>query len=110
MSNDVVGSVILALLLVIALGPGFAQEALEGKAVGTKLTHCDFKPGSCAGSLKLETTASQIEIDVPLGTPIRQGSKYVYLPTLRGKAVSVILAADKPGKTARSINVKAAKP
>ena len=78
--------------------------------IGTKLTHCDFKPGGCACSLKLETATDQVEIDVPLGTPIRQGSGYDYSPTVRGKAVSVVLAADKPGKTARSIDVKAAKP
>lgn len=111
MSNlSAVGGIALAALLVIHPRPGFGQQALEGKVLGIKLTHCDFKPGGCAGSLKLETVAGQVEIDVPLGTPIRQGSEYVYLPALRGKAVSVVLAADKPGKTARSIDVKAAKP
>ncbi len=107
---NAVGGIALAVLLVIAPGPGLAQQALEGKVVGTKLAHCDFKPGGCAGSLKLETATGQVEIDVPLGTPIRQGSEYVYLPTLRGKVVSVVLAADKPGKTARQIDVKATKP
>ncbi|MGQ5488028.1 hypothetical protein ACUH78_04205 [Thauera sp. ZXT1-4] len=105
-----VGGIALGVLLVIAPAPGFAQQALEGKVVGSKLTHCDFKPGGCAGSLKLQTATGEVEIDVPLGTPIRQGSEYVYLPTLRGKVVSVVLAADKPGKTARSIDVKAVKP
>ncbi len=110
MSKCSVWSVALGALLALPSQAGWSQEMLEGKVVGTKLTHCDFKPGGCAGSLKLQTATGEVEIDVPLGTPIRQGSEYVYLPTLRGKAVSVLLAADKSAKTARSIDVKAAKP
>ena len=110
MSKFRVWGIALAALLVIAPGSGFAQQALQDSMIGTKLTHCDFKPGGCACSLKLETATDQVEIDVPLGTPIRQGSGYDCSPTVRGKAVSVVLAADKPGKTARSIDVKAAKP
>jgi len=107
-----VWSAALAALLALPPQPGWSQQALEGKVVGTRLTHCDFKPGGCAGTLTLKAAgaASPVEIEVPRGTPIRQGSGHVYLPALRGKMVSVVLAANKAGKMARSIDVKAEKP
>lgn len=93
---------------------GFAQEVAQGKVVSTKLTHCDFKPGGCAGNLTLETEnqgkASQLTINVPLGTPIRKGNDTVYLPALRGKSVHIVLGTEKGEKVARSIDVKTEKP
>ena len=93
---------------------GFAQEAIHGKVVSTKLTHCDFKPGGCAGNLTLETEnqgkVSQIVVDVPLGTKIHKGNETVYLPALRGRSVNIVLAANKGEKTAQSIEIKAKKP
>ncbi|WP_018991691.1 hypothetical protein [Aromatoleum toluclasticum] len=112
MSKFSLGSTALAALLALPPQPAWSQQALEGKVVGTRLTHCDFKPGGCAGTLTLEATGTTnpVEIEVPLGTPIRQGAGQVYLPALRGKTVSVVLAVDKAGKTARSIDVKGEKP
>lgn len=104
----------VAAILMVHAPQGLAQEAVQGKVVSTKLTHCDFKPGGCAGSLTLETEnqgkASQVTINVPLGTPIRKGNETVYLPALRGKAVLIVLATEKSEKTARSIDVRAEKP
>lgn len=59
--------VALAALLVAHPEPGYSQQVLEGTVVGTKLTHCDFKPGGCAGSLMLETgrATGQVKIDAP---------------------------------------------
>lgn len=114
MSKSLAPSVVVAALLVAGPAPALTQERLQGKVVATMLTHCDFKPGGCAGNLTLETTpqgqASQVMIDVPLGTPIRKGNETVYLPALRGKAVNIVLVTEKGKKTARSVDVKAEKP
>lgn len=98
-----------ALAALLSSPPVWSQQTLEGKVVGTRLTHCDFKPGGCAGTLTLAGANETVEIEVPLGTPIRQGAGHLYLPALRGKTVSVVLAADKAAKTARAIDVKEAK-
>lgn len=105
---------LVAAILIAHSPQGLAQETVQGKVVGTQLTHCDFKPGGCAGNLTLGTEsqgkAGQVTINVPLGTPIRKGNETVYLPALRGKSVHIVLATEKGEKTARSIDVKAEKP
>lgn len=90
---------------------GFAQEKIEGKVVGTKLTHCDMnvKIGGCAGTLKLERKASdkteELTFNVPLGTPITRGSETVYLPALRGKTVIITQVTEKNERVAKAIEV-----
>ena len=86
-----------------------AQEKIEGKVTGTKLTHCDMnvKIGGCAGTMKLERKAGdkteELAINVPLGTPIRKGTETVYLPALRGKTVMVTQAMEKNERVAKAI-------
>lgn len=86
-----------------------AQEKIEGKVVGTKLTHCDMnvKIGGCAGTMKLERKAGdkteELTINVPPGTPIRKGTETVYLPALRGKTVIVTHAMEKNERVAKAI-------
>lgn len=86
-----------------------AQEKIEGKVTGTKLTHCDMnvKIGGCAGTMKLERKAGdkteELTFNVPLGTPIRKGTETVYLPALRGKTVSVTHAMEKNERVAKAI-------
>lgn len=88
-----------------------AQDRIEGKVVGTTLTHCDFKPGGCAGHLVLETTeagkAAQVTVQVPLGTMIRRGTETAYLPTLNGTRVVILLDPAKADRTAKSIEAEA---
>lgn len=90
-------------------GAAFAQEKIEGKVVGTKLTHCDMnvKIGGCAGTMKLERKAGdmieELTINVPLGTPIRKGGETVYLPALRGKTVLVTQAMERNERVAKAI-------
>lgn len=90
----------------------FAQEKIEGKVVGTKLTHCDMnvKIGGCAGTLTMERKAGgkseEINVDVPLGTPITRGSETMYLPALRGKTAVVTHIMEKNARVAKSIEVK----
>lgn len=90
----------------------FAQERIEGKVVGTKLTHCDMnvKIGGCAGTLTMERKADgkseEINVDVPLGTPITRGSETMYLPALRGKTAVVTHIMEKNARVAKSIEVK----
>lgn len=98
-----------ALLLATATGAA-AEERLEGKVTGTKLTRCDFKPGGCEGTMVLETSATgkteSVSVKVPLGTPIRKGADTVYLPALRGSRVELGYVTEKGEKVARSIDVK----
>lgn len=86
-----------------------AQEKIEGKVVGTKLTHCDMnvKIGGCAGTMKMERKAGdkmeELTINVPLGTPIKRGTETVYLPALRGKTVAVTQVMEKNERVAKAI-------
>lgn len=86
-----------------------AQEKIEGKVVGTKLTHCDMnvKIGGCAGTMKLERKAGdkseELTFNVPLGTPIRKRTETVYLPGLRGKTVMVTHVMEKNERVAKAI-------
>lgn len=94
---------------------GWAQEKIEGKVVSSKLTACSFKPGGCEGSLVLEAQRAgkmeQVTIKVLLGTQIKKGEEYVYLPTLRGNRVSIAHATEKGEKVAKTIDVvETAKP
>lgn len=63
-----------------------AQERLEGKVTGTRLTLWQFKPGGCEGTLTLERASGgkneEITVKVPLGTTITRGTEVVYLPAL----------------------------
>lgn len=103
------GSLPAALLLLTLAPLALAQERIEGKVVGTKLTHCDMnvKIGGCAGTMKLERKAGdkteELTINVPLGTPIRKGAETVYLPALRGKTVAVTQAMEKNERIAKAI-------
>lgn len=99
-----------AALAMLAHAPAvIAQERIEGKVVGTKLTHCDMnvKVGGCAGTLKMERKAGEkmeeLTIDVPLGTPIKRGTETLYLPALRGKTVAVTQVMEKNERVAKSI-------
>jgi hypothetical protein len=101
-----------AAAVLLAYAPaGFSEDKIEGKVVGTKLTHCDMnvKIGGCAGSLKLERKAGdkneELTINVPLGTPIKRGTETVYLPALRGKTVAVTQVMEKNERVAKAIEL-----
>jgi hypothetical protein len=105
----------LALAVVAVLGlPAFvaAQERIEGTVVSTKLTACDFKPGTCEGSLVLDTGGKdgQVTIKVPKGTQIRKGSDHLFVPGLKGSRVRITLTDAKGERIAKSIEVPSAKP
>ena len=106
----------LASFLVMA-GPfstAFAQQAIEGTVTSTTLTACDFKPGTCEGSVVLETKAAgkpiQVTIKVPKGTQIRQGNEHLFLPGVKGRLVAITYVEEKGEKVAQSIEVKTPKP
>ena len=115
MDKKVAMRLALALVLSAYAMIGFGQDRLDGVVVSTKLTQCSFKPGGCAGSLVLEVQRAgkleQVAIKVPLGTQIKKGNEYTYLPALRGNLVSVTHVTENGEKVARSIEViKPAKP
>lgn len=110
--NSLIAHSLLPITAAVLLSQGsvvLAQEKIEGKVVGTKLTHCDMnvKIGGCAGTMKLERKAGEkteeLTINVPLGTPIRKGTETVYLPALRGKTVVVTQAMEKNERVAKAI-------
>lgn len=101
-------ALVLASMVGITPIQAFAQERIQGKVVSTELTHCDFKPGSCAGNLTLERAGqatNPLTVEVPLGTTIRSGSEHVYLPALKGRTVSIDLITTNGQKAVSSIDV-----
>ncbi len=105
------GLLAMALHTALHTPAAIAQEKIEGKVVGTKLTHCamDGKIGGCAGTLTLQRSRDgrneEVTFDVPLGTPITQGRDVVYLPALRGKTVVVTHTVNKTERVAKAIEV-----
>ena len=90
-----------------------AQQQIEGTVLSTKLTACDMKPGTCEGTMILDTkgaTPGQVTIKVPKSTQIKQGDGHLFLPGTKGRVVAVTYVEDKGEKVAKSIEVKAAKP
>ena len=107
---------LLASILMWSLaGPALAADArIEGVVTSTKLTTCEFKPGTCEGSLVLERKEggkpNEVTIKVPKGTVITKGSDHLFLPGLKGNAVAVTYTEERGEKVAKAIEVKAAKP
>jgi len=103
--------------LLIALPPPAveaAEEQIEGIVVSTTLTSCDFKPGTCEGSLVLERKdggkPNPVTVKVPKGTAIKKGNDHLFLPGLKGQTIAVTYAEDKGEKVAKAIEVKPAIP
>jgi len=102
---------IAGLVAVLALAsPGFAQERLEGQVTSTTMTACEFKPGTCEGSLVLDTkpggTPDRVTIKVPKGTQIKKGQEDVFLPSVRGATVVITYVVQRGEKIAKSIDIK----
>jgi hypothetical protein len=89
-----------------------AQGRIDGTVVGTKLTACGFTPGTCEGSLVLDTGGKDgpVTIKVPKGTQIKKGSDHVFLPGLKGSRVGIAYVSEKGERIATSIEVTSAKP
>jgi hypothetical protein len=88
-----------------------AEERIEGTVVSTALTACDMKPGTCEGSLVLDTKGKdgQVTVKVPKGTQIKKGNDHVFLPGLKGSQVAIAYVNDKGARIAKSIEVRSAK-
>lgn len=86
-----------------------AESRIEGKVTSTTLTKCEFKPGTCEGSLVLDSGGTPVTIKVPQGTAIKKGNDHLFLPGLKGQVVAVGYNEDKGEKIARSIEVKGVK-
>ena len=116
MTTRLTPAILLASLLIWAIAPpALAADAqIEGVVTSTKLTKCEFKPGTCEGSLVLESKAggkpTPVTIKVPKGTLIRKGNDYLFLPGLKGNAVAVTYTEEGGEKIAKVIEVRAAKP
>ncbi len=113
MKTSVLSIVTLTGLLVPFASPVVvaAEERIEGTVISTTLTACDFKPGTCEGSLVLDTKGQdgQVTVKVPKGTQIKKGNNHVLLPGLKGSQVTIAYVNDKGARVATSIEVKLAK-
>lgn len=115
MHRRVATGVSLAWMLVLVAGtlPVSAEEKIEGSVVSTTLTSCEFKPGTCEGSLVLDTQEggkpTQITINVPKGTAIKKGGDHLFLPGVKGQPVVISYVTEKGERVAKSIEVKTAK-
>jgi len=101
------------LVLFAAVSAGLAQQQIEGTVVSTTLTACDMKPGTCEGTMVLDTkgaTPGQVTIKVRKGTLIKHGDGHLFLPGTKGRVVAITYVEDKGEKVAKSIEVKAPKP
>ncbi len=113
MRRPLIALVCALLALFAAVSVVLAQQQLEGTVVSTKLTACDMKPGTCEGTMVLDTkgaTPGQVTIKVPKGTQIKRGDGHLFLPGTKGRVVAVTYVEDKGEKIAKSIEVKAATP
>jgi hypothetical protein len=90
-----------------------AQQQIEGTVVSTTMTACDMKPGTCEGTMVLDTkgaTPGQVTIKVQKGTVIKHGDGHLFLPGTKGRVVAIAYVENKGEKVAKSIEVKSAKP
>ena len=89
----------LAALLLAGASPVLeaAEARIEGTVVSATLTACDFKPGTCEGSLLLDTKGKDgtVTVKVPKGTAIKRGKEHLFLPGLKGNTVAVTYSEDK---------------
>lgn len=73
-----------------------------------------MKPGTCEGSLVLETgeagQTAQVTITVPKGTAIKKGPDHLFLPGLKGQLVVIGFVTEKGERVAQSIEVRTGKP
>jgi len=106
-------AVVLAVLLSAAVSVSFAQQQIEGTVVSTTMTACDMKPGTCEGTMVLDTkgaTPAQVTIKIQKGTVIKHGDGYLFLPGTKGRVVAITYVEDKGEKVAKSVEVKSTKP
>lgn len=99
------------LILTGLLSTSLAQEKMEGMVVSTNLTACDFKPGTCEGTLVLDAKiAGKVErltFKVPKGALITKGQDYMLLPAIQGSTIVIVYDVKAGGeKVAKSITVK----
>ena len=105
--------VTVAVVLTIQLAAS-AQDRIEGTVASATLTKCDMKPGTCEGSLVLDTREggkpTQVTVKVPKGTTIKKGGDHLFLPGVKGQPVVISVVTEKGERVARSIEVKTSKP
>jgi len=107
-----VAGLLMALVLLVAPSAAVAQDRIEGTVASATLTKCDMKPGTCEGSLVLDTReggkTTQVTIQVPKGTAIKKGGDHLFLPGVKGQPVVISYVTEKGERVARSIVVKTA--
>ena len=106
-------AIVSAVFLLSGAAMSVAQQQVEGTVASTKMTACDMKPGSCEGTMTLDTkgsTPGQMTIKIQKGTVIRHGDGHLFLPGTKGRVVAITYVEEKGEKVAKSVEVKPAKP
>lgn len=112
MHRSLIAIVSAIVVLSSATSVTFAQQSVEGTVVSTKMTACDMKPGSCEGTMTLDTkgaTPGPVTIRIQKGTVIKHGDGHLFLPGTKGRVVAITYVEDKGEKIAKSVEVKDAK-
>ena len=113
MRHSLIAVVSTVLMVSAPISVSFAQQQIEGTVVSTKMTACDMKPGTCEGTMTLDTkgaTPGPVTIKIQKGTVIKHGDGYLLLPGTKGRVVAITYVEDKGEKVAKSVEVKPAKP
>ena len=113
MRRPIVTIALTVFMVSVPIAVSVAQQQIEGTVVGTKMTACDMKPGTCEGTIVLDTkgaTPGPVTIKIQKGTVIKHGDGYLLLPGTKGRVVAITYVEDKGEKIAKSVEVKSAKP
>ena len=113
MRRPLIAVVLAVLAFFAAVSVGVAQQQIEGTVVSTTMTACDMKPGTCEGTMVLDTkgaTPGQVTIKIQKGTVIKHGDGHLFLPGTKGRVVAITYVENKGEKIAKSVEVRAAKP
>ncbi len=104
-----------ALMVVVGLPGGFAEEQLEGKVVKTHLTACSTVPGkvgTCEGTLELEhqvgEKAERVTVQITRDTVLKQGKQKAFLFQLEGSRAAIAYIKEGDQKVATSVVAHAA--
>lgn len=96
-------SVVLGLLLLLSLLPaiaaGQAIESASGTVKSYRLDDCDLLPGTCLGSLVIQSGAETFTFAVARGTYIMHGERYwILLNELRPRDPVTVSFVSREGR------------
>jgi len=99
-----------AIVFLVGVPAGRAEERLEGKVIKTHLTTCSVVPGkvgTCEGLLVLELQAGErttpVTVQITRDTILKKGQEKAFLFQLEGSTVVVTYVTEGDQKRAASV-------